>query len=712
MRDRDSDLYSRVYRSHEERQSERRADDSGASAKRQARLPDAGYDRRRSLSRHRDRRRGFSKDRDTSDIRDRDFRDDRDRDRDRSSREQGRYDIRDRVSRDERRRDRDQPSRENGRSDLREHGFRDDRERDRDRLLREQGRQELREEQRERRERERVERKPSAVFEVTGLPEQGVITEQRLEAVAWEQAVAAGCSMPNRVQLEPEGKAIIEFPHKDAAKMFKEHTDGVFEVDGVKLSLRYKHLPGELSRSRSRERELHEPTMTIIVKGISTTTGEEAVCAAFQPFAVVKDIRHFAVRGFAFVQFHSVEDASLALKRFEKEGRCLIDGLRVSANFAKQKEDMGPREIGSLAERNFLQKQAIASAEVSAEMEKLQQQQLQNENTNKALSGVNGSMWANYMQSVAQTETVQSSNTFKYDKESGFYKDSKAELFYDPNTTYFFTLNFKKYFVYDHDEKMLCLVDSEGKKVDGGERRPLPSQVSNASNDSKHSTKPRSRSIRRLRSRSRSRQGTKARSRSRRRLRSRSRSRRRPSSKSLERKNRTQDRDRERGKEQELGSQRAKGHEIGQPETVKDGKHQPIHFPGGDPLAKLAPAAVKPEVQVPAPKKKKKPQDTVLGLALLPENRPVRLQKPGPVTVFKAPRPGPVTLLGQQQFFKPAEIFPPPPPNTDSAYNAPPIVDWICEVCMRKFASEAALQKHEQLSELHKQNLMKLGVAV
>merc|ERR1740138_1008777 len=83
-------------------------------------------------------------------------------------------------------------------------------------------------------------------------------------------------------------------------------------------------------------------------------------------------------------------------------------------------------------------------------------------------------MWASYMQSVAQTEQVQSANTFEYDKDSGFYLDAKAGLYYDPNTTYFWTSDASKYFVYCPEERQLCRVDSEGQKVPDGERRPLP----------------------------------------------------------------------------------------------------------------------------------------------------------------------------------------------------------------------------------------------
>lgn len=38
---------------------------------------------------------------------------------------------------------------------------------------------------------------------------------------------------------------------------------------------------------------------------------------------------------------------------------------------------------------------------------------------------------------------------------------------------------------------------------------------------------------------------------------------------------------------------------------------------------------------------------------------------------------------------------------------ADPEADWICEMCMRKFNSQETLQRHENQSELHKQNLAK-----
>lgn len=528
---------------------------------------------------------------------------------------------------------------------------------------------------------------PSATLQVSRIPPS--VTEERLEAVAWELAVGAGSSMPNAVRFEYEhdrfsGTALVEFPHKDAAKMFKEHVGSSLDVDGVQLDIRYQKQTGEKSRSRSREHaDRDDPSVTLIVKGIASTTREDAVTGSFAAYAQIKDVRHFARRGFAFVQFHSVEDAIRALNRFEKEARSRIDGQRVTANFAKEREE--PFREGRnflVAERNFLQKQAIATAEVTAEIEKLQQQQIQHENTSKALSGVNGSMWANYMQSVAQTETVQSSNSFKYDKESGFYKDAKAQLYYDPNTTYFFTLDYKKYFVYDADKQLLCLVDAKGQRVPRGETRPLPSQVAANATAGRQPERARSRSRRRSRSPVRERE--------------RARSKTEPT-KAAESKRPAE-------KEPSMRSEPAAAEEL---------RHQPIHFPGGDPLAKLAPSPPEAAKPTPQPKKKKKAPESVLGLAAPPE----QLQKPGPVTVFGAARPGPVTLLApaprpapEQPVALPAAPVVPAVP-VPAVQPAPAVMDWICEVCMRKFSSEEALRRHEQLSELHKQNLEKLGLA-
>lgn len=508
---------------------------------------------------------------------------------------------------------------------------------------------------------------PSATLVATGLPKAGLTPEQ-LESAVWDAAVKAGSSMPNSVQFEYDEfssrflqQAVIEFPHSAAAELVMKYTNGVLLVEKVTLTLAYRHAGGTArSRSRSRGAQRDEPSVTLIVKGLQSSTAEASIIAAFRPFAAVQDIRYFPRRGFAFVQFYSVEDANVALTRFDRESHFKLDGYRVMARFAKEREEGGRFAM----ERSLLQKQAAASAEASEVLEQLAAQTVQAESASKALTGVNAGMWASYMQSVAQTETVQSANTFSFDKESGFYKDAKARLFYDPSTTYFFTLDYKKYFIYDHEEQMLCLVSPEGKKVENGERRPLPSEKSSAAKPEAKPelAKPFKRSRSRRRSHSRSRQQS-------------DRSPLRPTG---------------REKEQAPG---------------------PIFFPGGDPLAKLAPASgpVAPPQPAPKPKQKRKQSEAVLGIVEMPENKSI-LRGPGRVTVFSnAVQPGPAMVL--QPGSEPvARAFAPPPQHGNQTLNAmAELIEWICEICMRRFPSEENLRRHEQLSELHKQNLATLG---
>lgn len=537
------------------------------------------------------------------------------------------------------------------------------------------------------------------------------MTEERLEAVAWETAVQAGCSMPNLVRfVYSEGQkflgyATVSFPHKEAAELFVKHTSRVLEVDGFNLAIQYHHTRGPgRSRSPSHGRGgqvgTDEPSVTLIIKGIASTTPESAIVSAFQPFATIKDVRHFPRRGFAFVQFHSVDEAKTALGRFERDCRSKLDGCRVMAHFAKEREDgrYGMMHPGLLA------KQALATAEAAAEFEKISQQEAQQASANKALCGVNADMWANYLQSVSQTETVQSSNTFMYDKDSGYYLDSKAGLYYDPNTTFFFTTDYKKYFLYDHDEELLCLVDSQGQKVEGGEKRPLPSQAK--SRDHGMSSKERGLSTTQM---------ARPRSRSRKRDRSRSRDRR--------------PRGRSRGLDCDGDTKRRRQQES--PPTSRDSVHKPIYFPGGDPLAKLAPVPEAPAQPGPHPKKRRKPSDTVLGLVSTPDNGAGFIKPAGPVQVLVR-QPGPVQVLAPPPRVSEARATHPAsssacilgtstsqgtaPAGVPSAAqadvtncDAKTLSEWICEVCMRKFDAEEKLRRHEQFSELHKQNLAALG---
>eukprot|EP00434_Breviolum_minutum_P033018 symbB.v1.2.029209.t1/scaffold3171.1/size96351/9 len=74
--------------------------------------------------------------------------------------------------------------------------------------------------------------------------------------------------MPNAVKFEYEGHhfegtALVEFPHKEAAQMFKEHTGNSLDVDGVSLNLRYKKLPGEVRLDLNLEERIEDDALTL-----------------------------------------------------------------------------------------------------------------------------------------------------------------------------------------------------------------------------------------------------------------------------------------------------------------------------------------------------------------------------------------------------------------------------------------------------------------
>jgi len=423
------------------------------------------------------------------------------------------------------------------------------------------------------------------------------------------------------------------------------------------------------------------------VQGLQASTQEFAVSRAFSQFRAIKEVRHFPRRGFAFVEFHSCEDAKIALHGFRKSGS-IVDGVAVSARFAEERKELARGAVG--VEQAFLEKQALAEA--NKELDRLAQQKLQQDNATKALSGVNSSMWASYMNSVTQTEMVQASKSFSYDKDSGFYANKDAGLLYDPNTTYFFTLDYKKYFVFDPQENMLCLVGPDGQKVLGGERRPIPS--ADETSDTKHPgandhanhgsggqrTPERSRNAeieRRSRSRSHSRQDVGA-----------SATAPLPQASPLK------------------IEVRPRPPVSAPPPMPEEDQAKPIYFPGGDPLARLAPAESVPPVsplaaQPPQKKRNKRGEELVMGLAVMPKGLrripgPVKIKRAGPVKVSKNRGNGGGWSNASSRH------------GLDNMVSGVQKTEWICEVCMRKFGSQEQLERHEQLSELHKENLAKL----
>jgi RNA recognition motif-containing protein len=90
---------------------------------------------------------------------------------------------------------------------------------------------------------------------------------------------------------------------------------------------------------------LAEPDKPVLMaRGLDESSGEGAILDAFTPFGQVKEIRLVkdrvtkVSRGFAFVEFHSVEHAKAAADSSEP---ILVDGCVVRVSFAQHVKDGG-----------------------------------------------------------------------------------------------------------------------------------------------------------------------------------------------------------------------------------------------------------------------------------------------------------------------------------------------------------------------------------
>eukprot|EP00415_Alexandrium_ostenfeldii_P001307 UN1307 len=123
-----------------------------------------------------------------------------------------------------------------------------------------------------------------------------------------------------------------------------------------------------------------QPTPSLMLRYIGGLTQAE-LRQAFMQFGQVQAVHiptNFAgkPKNFARVDFHSVSEASTALGRLANAGS-MVCGRRISAAFAQPEndEDVVRVEAARKAEEDGLQ-----------------------ESKQKALNGINGSMWAEYMQ--------------------------------------------------------------------------------------------------------------------------------------------------------------------------------------------------------------------------------------------------------------------------------------------------------------------------
>ncbi|KXG33281.1 SUPPRESSOR OF ABI3-5 isoform X3 [Sorghum bicolor] len=200
------------------------------------------------------------------------------------------------------------------------------------------------------------------------------------------------------------------------------------------------------------------PTHVLVVRGLDENADEEMLRYEFAKHAPIKDIRlvrdkftHVS-RGFAFVHFHSVEDATKALEAtngitLEKNGQV----LRV----AYAKSTHGPASGGS--QSNSLAAAAIEAASFAQQYDAIGWAPKEYNPDDKQNSN-----------SESQKDGGTAQSGFVWDEKSGYYYDSASGFYYDGTTGLYYDSNSGVWFSYDqHTQQYVPCNDQSNAKTAG-----------------------------------------------------------------------------------------------------------------------------------------------------------------------------------------------------------------------------------------------------
>ncbi|AQK97898.1 SUPPRESSOR OF ABI3-5 [Zea mays] len=202
------------------------------------------------------------------------------------------------------------------------------------------------------------------------------------------------------------------------------------------------------------------PTHVLVVRGLDENADEEMLRYEFAKHAPLKDIRlvrdkftHVS-RGFAFVHFHSVEDATKALEAtngitLEKNGQV----LRV----AYAKSTHGPASGGS--QSNSLAAAAIEAASFAQQYDAIGWAPKEYNPDDKQNSNFES-------QKDDGSGTAQSG--FVWDEKSGYYYDSASGFYYDGTTGLYYDSNSGVWYSYDQQtQQYVPCTDQSNTKAAG-----------------------------------------------------------------------------------------------------------------------------------------------------------------------------------------------------------------------------------------------------
>ncbi|KAF7831223.1 SUPPRESSOR OF ABI3-5 isoform X1 [Senna tora] len=226
------------------------------------------------------------------------------------------------------------------------------------------------------------------------------------------------------------------------------------------------------------------PTHVLVVRGLDENADEEMLRYEFSKHAPIKDLRlvrdkftHVS-RGFAFVHFYSVEDATKALEAtngttLEKNGQILRVAYAKSI-LGPGSGTSGPSQSSSLAAA------AIEAATFAQQYDSVGWAPKEYNPDDKHSTGQEQTG----AEVSAQKDAMAPQSGFVWDEASGYYYDAASGFYYDGNTGLYYDGNHGIWYSYDHktQQYVACTDQTENKAPNN---QPEPSKASDGSSSKK-----------------------------------------------------------------------------------------------------------------------------------------------------------------------------------------------------------------------------------
>nr|CAD1836429.1 unnamed protein product [Ananas comosus var. bracteatus] len=224
------------------------------------------------------------------------------------------------------------------------------------------------------------------------------------------------------------------------------------------------------------------PTHVLVVRGLDENADEEMLRYEFSKHAPIKDLRlvrdkftHVS-RGFAFVHFHSVDDATKALeatngRAIEKKGQILrvayAKSIHGPVSGAPPSSSLAAAAIEAATFSQQYNTAGWAPKEYNADDKQSTSSHGQNANTEAQKSG-----------SASQCG-------FVWDEKSGYYYDAASGFYYDGNTGLYYDSNTGVWYSYDQQTQQYVPCGDQSNSKTLGESANESSKATDSNNSRK-----------------------------------------------------------------------------------------------------------------------------------------------------------------------------------------------------------------------------------